>query len=179
MQVQSYAAEAFSDSTLTLTSTNVTTVASRIRAALGSPTVTGTKGQISFTSTTPVVGQAIRVTGTLTGNATGITSGTDYWIIATNGTTTATLSATPGGSPINTTGTTLTGLTLNRCSVTFTMTGLTSVPYGRGAKVAVSGVNNVTSGTYPVWGTPTTTSMSIGIPHDATAPTVKIGRAHV
>lgn len=171
MQVQSYTTEAPSDSTLTLTSTNVTAVASSFRAGISSPSVTGTRGQISFTSTTPSVGQAVRVTGTLTGTATGIVSGQDYYIIVTNGSTTATLSATPGGSPITTTAGTLTGLTLTRCSVTFTMTGLTNVPFGRGAKVAVSGITNVTNGTYPVWGTPTATSMSIGIPHSV-APTV-------
>jgi hypothetical protein len=164
MQVQSYATEAFSDAVVTLTSTNVTAVASSFSAPLTTPAVTGTKGQISFSSTTIAVGQAIRVTGTLTGTATGIASGQDYYVIVTNGTTTATLSATPGGSPINTTAGTLTGLTVRRCSVTFTMTGLTNVPFGRGALVTVTGVNNVANGTYPVWGTPTSTSMSIGIP---------------
>jgi hypothetical protein len=171
MQVQGYTAEAFSDSILTLTSTNVTAVASSFRVALVTPSVTGTRGQISFGSTTPTVGHAIRVTGTLTGTATGIVSGQTYYIIVTNGTTTATLSATPGGSPIVTTAGTLTGLTLTRCGVTFTMSGLTNVPFGRGALVAVSGVTNVTDGTYPVVGTPTTTSMIIGIPHTV-APTV-------
>jgi len=37
--------------------------------------------------------------------------------------------------------------------------------------VAVSGVTNVTDGTYPVYGTPTTTSMVLGIPHTV-APTL-------
>jgi hypothetical protein len=171
MQIQSYPTENFSDSTLTLTSANVTAVASSFRAALGAPSVTGTKGQISFNSTTIAVGQAIRVTGTLTGTATGIVSGQSYYVIVTNGSTTATLSATPGGSPINTTAGTLTGLTLTRCGVTFTTTGLTNVPFGRGALVTVSGVTNVTDGTYPVWGTPTTTSFALGIPHTV-APSV-------
>jgi len=171
LQVQGYAAEAFSDSTLTLTSTNVTAVASSFRAPVNGVSVVGTRGQIQFTATTPSVGIAIRVTGTLTGTATGIVSGQTYYVIVTNGTTTATLSATPGGSPINTTAGTLTGLTFTRCGVTFTMTGLTSVPFGRGALVAVSGVTNVTDGTYPVVGTPTTTSMLLGIP-TTVAPTV-------
>lgn len=164
LQAQGYANETFSDSTLTLTSTNVTAVASSFASSLTTPTVTGTRGQISFGAITLAVGQAIRVSGTLSGDATGIVSGQDYYIVVTNGTTTATLSATPGGVPITTSGSTLTGLTLRRCSVTFTMTGQTSVPFGRGAKVAVSGVNNVTDGTYAVWGTPTTSGMSIGIP---------------
>jgi hypothetical protein len=45
------------------------------------------------------------------------------------------------------------------------------VPFGRGALVTVSGITNVTDGTYPVWGTPTTTTFSIGVPH-TTPPTV-------
>lgn len=171
VQFQGVAAENFSDSTLTVGSANITAVASSFRSALGAPSVTGTKGQISFNSTTPSVGNAIRVTGTLTGTATGIVSGQNYYIIATNGSTTATLSATPGGSPIDTTAGTLTGLTLTRCGVTFTLSGQTSVPFGRGALVTVSGVNNVTDGTYPVFGTPTTTSVALGIPHTV-APTL-------
>jgi len=171
LQFQSYVNDTFSDSTLTLTSANVTAVASSFRVALGAPQVTGTKGQISFNTTTPGVGQAVRVTGTLTGTATGIVSGQDYYIIVTNGSTTATLSATPNGDPIDTTAGTLTGLSLFRCGVTFTTTGLTNVPFGRAAKVTVSGVNNVTSGTYTVFGTPTTTSFGLGIPY-TTAPTV-------
>jgi len=171
LQIQAYPVENFSDSTLTLSAANITAVASSFRAALGSPSVTGTKGQISFTSTTPGVGNAIRVTGTLTGTATGIVSGNTYYIVVTNGSTTATLSATPGGPPITTTAGTLTGLTLTRCGVTFTLSGQTSVPFGRGALVAITGVNNLTDGTYPVFGAPTTTSVSLGVPHTV-APTL-------
>jgi hypothetical protein len=171
VQIQGYPIENLSDSTLTLTSANVTGVTSSFRATLGSPSVTGTRGQISVTSTTLTVGMAVRVTGTLTGTATGIVSGQNYYIIVTNGTTTATLSATPNGSPIVTTAGTLTGLTLTRCGITFTMTGLTNVPFGRGALVTVSGVTNVTDGTYPVYGNPSTTALTMGIPH-AVAPTV-------
>ena len=170
IQFQSYAAENFSNSTLTIPAANITAVSS-FRVALTTPTVTGTKGQISFGTTTPAVGQAIRVTGTLTGNATGIVSGQNYWIIATNGTTTATLSATPGGLPIDTTGTTLTGLTLTRCGVTLTISGQSKYPYGRNSILNVSGLNNITNGAYPVGGIPTLTSVVLGIPH-AVAPTL-------
>jgi hypothetical protein len=165
VQLQAFPAETFSDSILTVSNGNISAVASSFRSALGSPTVTGTKGQISFTSTTPATGQAILVSGTLTGTATGIVSGQTYYVVVTNGTTTATLSATPGGLPIDTTAGTLTGLTLTRCSFTLTLSGQTKVPFGRGALVAVTGINNITDGTYPVWGTPTTTSVSIGAPH--------------
>jgi len=175
LQLQAYSAEAFSDSTLTLTSTNVTGITSSFRVQVNGVSCTGTKGQFSNTTTTWGVGHAVRVSGTLTGNVTGISSGQTYYVIATNGTTTFTLSATPGGSPITTSGSTTTGLLFHRCGITFTVSGLSYVPFGRGAKVAVSGVNNVTSGTYPVYGTPTTTALTIGIPHDgpgATAPSV-------
>ena len=71
--------------------------------------VTGTAGQFSCSSTTLLNDQQIVVTGTLTGTATGISPGT-YYIIATNGTTTFTLSRTSGGSAIVTTAGTTAGL---------------------------------------------------------------------
>jgi len=172
LQTQGYAAENLVNGTLTLTSANITAVASSFRSALVNPQVTGTKGQISFNTATTGVGNAIRVTGTLTGTATGIVSGQVYYFIATNGSTTATLSDTPNGNPINTTAGTLTGLTLTRCGVTFTLAGQTSFPFGRNALVTVSGVNNVTDGTYPVSGLVSSlTSISLGIPHTV-APTL-------
>ena len=172
VQAQMYAAEAQADGTKTLTSSDITAVASSFRVALGSPSVTGTKGQISFTATTPGVGQAIRVTGTLTGTATGIVSGNNYWIIATTSTTTATLSATPNGPPIDTTAGTLTGLTLTRCGVTFTIANQTSYPFGRNALVTIANVTNLADGTYPVsGGVSSLTSISLGVPHTV-APTL-------
>ena len=71
--------------------------------------VTGTAGQFSCSATTLFNDQQIVVTGTLTGTATGISPGT-YYIIATNGTTTFTLSRTSGGSAIVTTAGTTAGL---------------------------------------------------------------------
>ena len=59
-----------------------------------------------------VVGQRITVTGTLSGNATGISAGT-YYIIATNGYSTFTLSASNDGDAIVTSGSTTTGLTFS------------------------------------------------------------------
>jgi hypothetical protein len=72
--------------------------------------VTGIAGQCSCTADTIVLGQVVTVTGTLTGTATGIGAGT-YYVIATNGTTTFQLSATPGGAGITTTAGTTVGLT--------------------------------------------------------------------
>jgi hypothetical protein len=84
---------------------------------LSSVTITGTAGQFSFTSTaTPLfVGQSIIISGTYggAGSITGYSSPgpQTYYIIATDGRTTATLSSTFGGSAITTTAGTPTGLT--------------------------------------------------------------------
>jgi hypothetical protein len=77
---------------------------------LASVAVTGTAGQFSCTATTLLVNQAVTVTGTLSGTATGISAGT-YYITATNGTTTFTLSPNVGGTALATTAGTTTGLT--------------------------------------------------------------------
>jgi hypothetical protein len=90
-----------------------TTVVSSVLAngSLAAVAVTGTAGQCSCTSTSGLfVGQSVTVSGTNTGSATGLTSGTTYYIIATNYATTFTLSATAGGSAITTTAGTTTGL---------------------------------------------------------------------
>ena len=90
--------------------------ASTPSALLASVAVTGTAGQFSCTATTNIaVGQAVVVTGTLTGTATGVAAGT-YYVIATNTTSTFTLSATFGGAAITTTAGTTTGLTFGAYS---------------------------------------------------------------
>jgi len=79
--------------------------------ALSGVAVTGTAGQCSCTATNGLyIGQAVVVSGTLSGSATGISTGLTYYIIATDGTTTFTLSATSGGTAITTTAGTTTGL---------------------------------------------------------------------
>jgi len=91
-------------------------------AVLTGVTVTGTNGQCSCTTTPSLfVGQAIVVTGISTGTSTGITTGNTYYIIATNGTTTFTLSATLGGAAVATTAGTTTGLTFTLDSFTLDM----------------------------------------------------------
>jgi hypothetical protein len=78
---------------------------------LSAVAVTGIAGQCSCTSTSGLyIGQTVTVSGTNTGSATGLTSGTTYYIIATNYSTTFQLSATAGGSAIVTTAGTTTGL---------------------------------------------------------------------
>jgi hypothetical protein len=100
----------------TVTGTGIplgTTVASTVLAngLLSAVAVTGTAGQCSCTSTSGLyIGQTVTVSGTNTGSATGLTSGTTYYIIATNYSTTFQLSATAGGSAIVTTAGTTTGL---------------------------------------------------------------------
>jgi hypothetical protein len=84
--------------------------------------VAGTNGQCSCTTTPSLfVGQAVVVTGVLTGTATGIVSGNTYYIILTNGATTFTLSATLGGTAVATTAGTTTGLTFTLDAFTLDM----------------------------------------------------------
>ena len=80
--------------------------------SLSTVAITGTGGQFSCASTSLTVGMPIRISGTYagTGSITGYINPTTYYIIATNGTTTFTLSATLGGSAITTTAGTPTNL---------------------------------------------------------------------
>ena len=89
--------------------------------SLASVAITGTAGQFSCTAVTAgtlQIGMAVTISGVYsgTGSITGYTNPTSYYIIATNGTSTFTLSATLGGTAITTTAGTPTGLT-------FTLTG--------------------------------------------------------
>jgi len=78
-------------------------------------TITGTAGQFSssLSGVTYTVGQQVTISGTYggTGSISGYTDPTTYFIIATNGSTTFTLSATYNGAAITTTAGTPTGLT--------------------------------------------------------------------
>ena len=92
--------------------------------------ITGTNGTFTCNavSTTLAIGQPVTISGAFggTGSITGYTTPTTYYIIATNGSTSFTLSATPGGSSIVTTAGTPTGLTY-----TVGATGsMTAVVYG-------------------------------------------------
>lgn len=84
-----------------------------VGTSLSSVAITGSAGQFSCSATNLVVDQPVTITGTFggTGSISGYVSGTTYYIIATNNTTTFTLSATKGGSAITTTAGTPTGLT--------------------------------------------------------------------
>jgi hypothetical protein len=78
-------------------------------------TITGVAGQFScaLSGVTLTVGQQIVISGTFggTGSITGYTNPTTYFITATNGTTTFTLSTAIGGAAVVTTAGTPTGLT--------------------------------------------------------------------
>jgi len=124
------------------------TTVSSVTAAngiLGSVAVTGIAGQCSCTSTSGLfIGQTVSVTGTSTGTATGITSGVTYYIIATNYSTTFTLSATSGGAAIVTTAGTTTGLVFTignyqkvTLSAAATTSGASTLTYNN--NVSVSG----------------------------------------
>ena len=105
--------------------------------ALYNVAITGTAGQFSCTNlygnTIFAVNDIVYVTGTLTGTGTitGYTNPKAYYIIATNGTTTFTLSASLGGGAITTTAGTTTGLTFSDPQY--------PAPYKVGAKVLVTG----------------------------------------
>ena len=124
-----------------------TTVSSTVLANgnLASVAVTGVAGQCSCTSTSGLfIGQSVTVSGTNTGTATGITSGTTYYIIATNYSTTFTLSATSGGGAIVTTAGTTTGLVFTignyqkvTLSAAATTSGVSTLTYNN--NVSVSG----------------------------------------
>jgi hypothetical protein len=90
--------------------------------ALSGVVVTGASGQCSCSATPSLfVGQAVVVTGVFSGTSSGITSGNTYFIIATNGSTTFTLSTTLGGVAVTTTAGTTTGLTFTLDSFTLDM----------------------------------------------------------
>jgi len=80
---------------------------------LSTVTITGTGGQFSCASTTLAVGQTVTISGSLGGSGTisGYANPTTYYIIATNGSTTFTLSTSSNGSGVATTAGTPTGLT--------------------------------------------------------------------
>jgi hypothetical protein len=122
---------------------------------LASVAVTGTAGQCSCTATTIKVGQSVYVTGTNTGSSTGITAGT-YYVVATNGTTTFTLSNSYNGSGVTTTAGTTTGLTfVLNASATLTFDNNLSISggivtlhpyvfiYGNDGLIQNSGAGNV------------------------------------
>lgn len=105
-------------------------VTGTIGATLSTVAITGVAGQFSCAAS-PIplaIGQALRISGTYggTGSISGYVNPTTYYIIATNASTTFTLSATLGGAAITTTAGTPTGLTYEVAPTTLNVTAVTS-----------------------------------------------------
>ena len=113
----SYYANVLSSNTFSLYSDAglSTTVDTTATTTLSGVTITGTAGQFSCSaSSAPLsVGQQITISGTFggTGSISGYSNPTTYYIVATDGSTTFTLSTTKGGTGVTTTAGTPTGLT--------------------------------------------------------------------
>jgi hypothetical protein len=111
--------------------------------------ITGTAGQFSCTATTLTVGTVLKISGALagTGSITGYVNPTNYYVIATNGTTTFTLSATSGGSAITTTAGTTSGLSFTKMVGGLDLTGefqLTSI-IGSASTYTIQAATSATS----------------------------------
>jgi hypothetical protein len=160
LQSQTYSTGTVTDAIATLTPT----VVARTQVTVAGVAITGTNGFFSCTAATIGTGNAVVITGTLsgTGTITGYVSGNIYYVVGGNSSTTFQLSATPGGVPIVTTAGTTTGLTFVRYIITVTYAAQTVAPYGTNAKIAVSGITGVTDGTYMAIGTSTTTQVLLG-----------------
>jgi len=122
---------------------NTTVVATTLIAPnLGSVAVTGVAGQMSCTATNGLfIGQTVKVAGTLTGTSTGVVTGTTYYIIATNYTTTFALSTTSGGVGIVTTAGTTDGLVFTLGQ--FQNVQLSNAATGTSAATTITFNNNI------------------------------------
>ena len=113
---------------------------------LGTTTVTGNAGTFSTVATTIIANAPVKVSGTLTGNATlvGYSDPTTYFVKTTNGTTTFTLAATIGGANIVTTAGNTRGLTFSVGTPPVTV-----VKSGADAVTFTGSVGNITMAQVP------------------------------
>ena len=95
--------------------------------ALSNVQITSTGGEFSCDTTALTVGQKVDITGTLASGATGVITAGTYYIIATNGTTTFTLSTFANGTAASTTAGTTTGLTFTKTVESIPTTKLSNV----------------------------------------------------
>ena len=149
----------------TVSGVSYTYITSAIGQALSGVQFAGAAGTFTCTASTITVGQTVTITGTASGTGAiqGYTSGQVYYVIATNGTTTFTLSLTASGQAVT-----------NTTSVTFpaTSTGLTFTLAGSGSgstwQTTTSQGINVATGNITITGTnnfvtvSNTTNMSPG-----------------
>lgn len=139
--------------TITSESMNSAAVGAKVTANQGSTlsgvTITGTAGEFSCTAVTEIplaIGQEVKISGTFggTGSITGYTNPTTYYIIATNKSTTFTLSASLGGTAITTTAGTPTGLTYNYAPDTLYVSAVASGSLAIGQTIYGAGVTTGT-----------------------------------
>jgi len=110
--------------------------------------VTGNAGTFGCANTNIGLGELINVSGTLTGNATisGYSNPTTYYVVATNGVNTFTLSTTEGGANITTAAGTTTGLTFATSSSSTFKSGADPVTWTNGTgNLTLAQVQNYTS----------------------------------
>ena len=119
-------------------------ITATIGGSLSGVAITGLAGQFSCTAApiTLVIGQALTISGTYggTGSISGYTNPTTYYIIATNGSTTFTLSATAGGTAITTTVGTPTGLSYKYAPTTLNVTAVSSGTLYLGQTIQGTGI---------------------------------------
>lgn len=110
--------------------TSGATFTATIGQTLSGVSITGVAGQFLATAAgqTLAVGQAVTVSGTAggLGSIVGYSNPTTYYIIATNGSTTFTLSTSPTGSGVTTVAGSLTGLTFAVANNTLNVTSVAS-----------------------------------------------------
>ena len=120
-------------------------ITATIGGSLSGVAITGLAGQFSCTAApiTLVIGQALTISGTYggTGSISGYTNPTTYYIIATNGSTTFTLSATAGGTAITTTVGTPTGLSYKYAPTTLNVTAVSSGTLYLGQTIQGTGIS--------------------------------------
>ena len=155
---------------------SVTTATAAV-ATLSSVAVTGTGGQISYTSQAGLVtGQRVVVSGTLSGTATitGYTTPTTYILTAVTATT-ATLTTTAGAAVVTTAGTT-TGLTftLGVAPVTVTVSGFDI--YGQSMSEAITSSAAVSTAVNGLKAFYLVTSVSVS---GATGTAITVGTSNV
>jgi len=136
-------------------------------SSLSGVTITGTAGQFSCSTASLAIGASVAISGTFggTGSIAGYTNPTTYYIIATNGSTTFTLSTTSGGAAVATTAGTPTGLTYRLFSsiVSATTEQVANVDIQAGA---IDALSMFTTGIQPV----------VIVP-GSTVPTTNVGRS--
>jgi hypothetical protein len=118
--------------------------------SLGNVGITGNAGTFNCSNTSISTGELIKVSGTLSGNATGSITGysnpTTYYIIATNGVNTFTLSTAEGGANIVTSTGNTTGLTFSTVTSTTAKSGADVATFTNGTgNLTLAQVSNYTS----------------------------------